>query len=146
MIKIEISEDYDPLPQFYPKRINDCVISIINDHKIVDGKINFVIVTDDFLRQLKKEYFDMNVFTDVMAFNLEEENEDIDGEIYISWDRILDNSKSLEISHHIEFKRILIHGVLHLIGYDDQTETEKSQMTKLEDKYIQKFPGEFYEC
>ena len=72
--------------------------------------------------------------------------EDIDGEIYISWDRILDNSKSLEISHHIEFKRILIHGVLHLIGYDDQTEIEKSQMTKLEDKYIQKFSEEFYEC
>ena len=146
MIKIEISEDYTPLPQFYPNRVNECINLIINDHKIFNGKINFVIVTDDFLRQLKKKYFNMDVLTDVMAFKLEEENEDLDGEIYISWDRIIDNSQSLKIAQHIEFKRIVIHGVLHLLGYDDQTEIEKSQMTKLEDEYIQKFSGKFYEC
>jgi probable rRNA maturation factor len=144
MIKIDISEDYDPLPNFHSERISDCTTSILNNHKINEGCINFIIVTDDFLRKLKNIYFNMDVFTDVMAFNLEEEGEDLDGEIYISWDRILDNSEKLEIDSELEFKRILIHGVLHLIGYDDQTKNEKSQMTNLENDYISKFPEQFY--
>lgn len=144
MIKIDISEDYDPLPNFHSERINDCTTSILNNHEISEGCISFVIVTDDFLRKLKNIYFNMDVFTDVMAFNLEEEGEDLDGEIYISWDRILDNSEKLEIDSELEFKRILIHGVLHLIGYDDKTKNEKSQMTNLENDYISKFPEQFY--
>ena len=144
MIKIEILEDYDPLPQFYPNRIKECVSSILNDYKIHEGSVNFIIVTDDFLRKLKTKYFDMDVFTDVMVFNLEKKEEMLDGEIYVSWDRILENSEYLEIEQQLEFKRILIHGVLHLIGFDDQTEEEKSNMTKLEDRFIAKFTREFY--
>ena len=79
-----------------------------------------------------------------MAFNLEENGQDLDGEIYISWDRILENASKLNQSYQNEFKRVLIHGVLHLIGFDDQTDEDKSQMTSLENLYIQKHPEEFY--
>lgn len=144
MIKIEISEDYDPLPSYSFEKINHCVKSIFIDHKIQSGNVHFIIVTDNFLRKLKYQYFELDVFTDVITFNLEDEGEDIDGEIYISWDRILENAEYHSKNPQEEFKRILIHGVLHLIGYDDQTDDDKSQMTKLEDLYIAKFPEEFY--
>ena len=144
MIKIDISEDYDPLPKFYSNRIRNCINTILIDHKIENGFIHFVIVNDDFLRKMKNKYFNIDVFTDVMAFNLEDKSEDLDGEIYISWDRILDNAKKLEIIPNDEFKRILIHGVLHLIGYDDQTDKDKSKMTELENLYMSQHKTDFY--
>ena len=144
MIEIEISENYDPLPKFSSNLIKKCVESIFNDHNIKVGFVHFILVSDDFLRKLKYQYFNMDVFTDVMAFNLEENGEDLDGEIYISWDRILENASKLNQSSQDEFKRVLIHGVLHLIGFDDQTDEEKSQMTSLENLYIEKHPEEFY--
>jgi len=93
---------------------------------------------------MKKQYFDMDVFTDVMAFNLEEVGEQLDGEVYISWERIVENAKTLKLAVNNEFKRILIHGVLHLIGFDDQTKKEKTEMTTLENLYISKFNMSFY--
>tara|TARA_B100001029_G_C15054037_1_gene452969 strand:- start:2046 stop:2483 length:438 start_codon:yes stop_codon:yes gene_type:complete len=144
MIKIEISEDYDPLPDFLCEKIKDCVKTIFMDYKITSGFVHFILVSDDYLRKLKYKYFKKNVFTDVMTFNLEEEGEDIDGEIYISWERILENAVKLKQPPQNEFKRVLIHGVLHLLGLDDQTKEEKSQMIFLEDKYLDKNPGVFY--
>ena len=144
MIEINISEDYDPLPKFYSERIKSCINTILIDHKMENGFIHFVIVNDDLLRKMKKKYFNMDVFSDVMTFNLEDESEDLDGEIYISWDRILENAKKLEIISNDEFKRIIIHGVLHLIGYDDQTDKDKSKMTELENLYMSQHKMDFY--
>ena len=144
MIKIDISEDYDPLPKFYSERIKSCINTILIDHKMENGFIHFVIVNDNFLHKMKKKYFNMDVFTDVMTFNLEDESENLDGEIYISWDRILENAKKLEIMPNDEFKRIIIHGVLHLIGYDDQTDKDKSKMTELENLYMSQHKMDFY--
>ena len=73
----------------------------------------------------------------VISFNLEEPNEDIEGEIYISMDRIIDNAKSLKSSINMELKRIIIHGTLHLIGYNDKTNSQKKNMTRLENKYLE---------
>jgi len=144
VIKVDISEDYDPLPHFKYDNISNCVNILLNDYQIEYGYINFIIVNDNTLRKMKKQYFDMDVFTDVMAFNLEEDGEQLDGEVYISWERIVENAKTLKLAVNDEFKRILIHGVLHLIGFDDQTKKEKTEMTTLENLYISKFNMAFY--
>ena len=144
MIKIDISEDYLPLPKFYYDRIKSCINTILIDHKMENSFIHFVIVNDELLSKMKKKYFNMDVYTDVMAFNLEDEGKDIDGEIYISWDRILDNASKFEIIPNDEFKRIVIHGVLHLIGYDDQTDKDKSKMKELENLYMSRYEMDFY--
>ena len=86
--------------------------------------------------KLKKNYFNADQFTDVIAFNLENENEPIDGEIYISIDDVLDNANKYEQSFNLEFKRVLIHGALHLLGFEDNTNEKKTIMTKLEDQYM----------
>jgi probable rRNA maturation factor len=144
VIKLDLSEDFDPLPIFNFDNIKNCIISILNEYQIDKGYINIIIVSDESLRKLKKKYFNVDFFTDVMAFNLEEKGEQLDGEIYISWDRIIENAKILNQTIKEEFKRILIHGVLHLIGFDDQTKNEKSEMTALENLYISKFNLAFY--
>ena len=77
----------------------------------------------------------MDVFTDVMAFNLGD-NKNIDGEVYISIEDVLENSKLYSKTFNEEFSRIVIHGLLHLLGYDDKTKKEKDNMTLLEEKYL----------
>ncbi|MAJ43477.1 MAG: rRNA maturation RNase YbeY [Candidatus Marinimicrobia bacterium] len=144
MIKINISEVYKPLPIFSSNQIKQCVESIFFDNKITSGYVHFILVTDDYLRKLKCQYFNMDVFTDVMTFNLEERGENIDGEVYISWDRILENACKFNLTPQEEFKRILIHGCLHLLGFDDKTDEGKSQMTYLENLYLDKYPEVFY--
>ena len=91
---------------------------------------------------LKKQYFNEDVYTDVISFNLEEPGDPIDGEIYISLPRIIDNANQYDSNLNDEFKRIIIHGLLHLVGYNDLTNSDKKQMTSLEDKYIKLSKGE----
>ncbi len=71
-----------------------------------------------------------------ISFNLEEKGEAIDGEIYISLERVAENSKIFEQDFDKECKRVIIHSILHLLGFDDQTSEDKIKMTQLEDYYL----------
>tara|TARA_Y100001970_G_scaffold98961_1_gene124498 strand:+ start:1209 stop:1643 length:435 start_codon:yes stop_codon:yes gene_type:complete len=100
--------------------------------------INLILSTDIHLNKLKKQYFQKDHYTDVISFNLEDEGDLIDGEIYISVDRIIDNANKFNCNSNEELKRIIIHGVLHLIGYNDANKEEKETMTNLENFYMSK--------
>ena len=91
--------------------------------------------------QLENQFFNQNIYTDVISFNLEDSGSSIDGEIYISLPRVIDNASQYNSNLNDEFKRIIIHGLLHLVGYDDITESDKTYMTNLENKYIELNPG-----
>ena len=123
----------------FKKDALDSIITTISkkeNHKFTS--LNLVISDDIHLNALKKEYFNQDHFTDIITFNLEDKGNPIEGEIYISMDRIEDNSNTFSTSLENEFKRIFIHGLLHLCGYDDQTKNEKEHMCKLEDYYLNK--------
>ena len=110
--------------------------TIFEGEKILFEKINIILEDDEYLRSLKNQYFNQNFYTDVIAFNLADPRCPIDGEIYISLPRIMDNAKKYNSNLNDEFKRIIIHGLLHLVGYDDQTVSDKKHMTDLENQYI----------
>ena len=110
--------------------------NLFKNQKISEAKISIILSNKFLLNKLKKNYFNVDQFTDVIAFNLEDENESIDGEIYISIDDVLNNADKYEQSFNLEFKRVLIHGALHLLGFEDNTHEKKSIMTKLENKYM----------
>ena len=109
---------------------------IFKNEKIFFEKINIILEDDKYLLSLKNQYFNQNVYTDVIAFNLADSGQPIDGEIYISLPRIIDNANEYNSNLNDEFKRIIIHGLLHLAGYDDQTVSDKKHMTDLENQYI----------
>ena len=98
--------------------------------------INIIFTNDKDMKLLKKKYFNQNYYTDIISFNLEEPNDSIEGELYIGINQVYKNSIKFNCNINSELKRIFIHGVLHLVGYDDQTQADKKNMTKLEDKYI----------
>jgi probable rRNA maturation factor len=100
------------------------------------GDINYIIATDEYVLNINKEYLDHDYYTDIITFDQSETEHKIDADIYISIDRVKDNASEQNISDTIEFHRVLIHGVLHLLGYRDKTELEQKAMREEEDRCL----------
>ena len=135
MISVTIHNDFDDKLKINKDAICKLSTEVFKREKFNNSQIDIILTDKKFLNSLKKKYFNMDVFTDVMAFNLGDDK-NIDGEIYISIDDVLENSKLFSKTFNDEFKRIIIHGILHLCGYDDKTKAEKDNMTLLEEKYL----------
>ncbi len=97
------------------------------------GEVNYILCSDKYLHKINQEYLDHDTFTDIITFDLSEEDKEISADIFISTERIIHNAHSLEVTAKDEFHRVLIHGILHLIGYNDSTPDEKTIMRKKEE-------------
>ena len=136
MIDITISNDYSPSLSYNDKNIKHLSKSVLNSENFNKATITIVLSDRKYLNSLKKKYFNLDVNTDVIAFNLEDENDCLEGEIYISIDDVKENAKDYSNSFNEEFSRVLIHGILHLTGYEDDSKEKKQIMRNLEDKYL----------
>ena len=136
MIIINIINDYKNNLDYNEDSIKSLLKNILIDYNHKTASISIILSNQKLLNTLKQQYFNVDQFTDVIAFNLEDENEDIDGEIYVSIDDILENSIKYKTDLNNEFSRILIHGCLHLLGFDDKSNIQKKEMTELENKYL----------
>lgn len=142
MFNINIINDFNSDISTENKLIQVLIEKILSDHKLSKGSVSIILSNKVLLNKLKMDYFNLDHFTDVIAFNLEDKNEPLEGEVYISIDDVMENSKKYEVSFNEEFKRVLIHGILHLVGFTDSTKTLKNKMTKLENNYIVNFTHE----
>ena len=100
--------------------------------------INYVFCTDKKILEINRQFLKHNFYTDIITFDLSD-GEDIQAEIYISIDRIKENAKAFKCPFKKELVRVLIHGALHLCGYDDKHKKEKSIIRKKEDYYLIKY-------
>jgi len=82
---------------------------------------------------MNHKYLNHNTFTDIITFDNSEKEAELEADIYISIDRVRENSLSLEVEFDVEIHRVLIHGLLHLFGFSDKTEAEKKEMREKED-------------
>ena len=130
-------EIIDPEPGLDTDLIELCVKQVFSGERKTPDYINVVFLNRDDLRLLKKEYFNLDVYTDVVAFNLNEPGDAIEGEIYLSHEQIKENATAFDTKPQEELFRVLIHGCLHLCDYEDETEELKQEMTKLENKYLE---------
>ncbi len=136
---IQIFSETDP--SFSPISQDICTkiaLTVLNSHQIKNGEITFIFGSDKLVSKLKKEFFHVDQLTDVIAFRLNEyEEADVEGEVYISLQRTKENAKIYSEPFKRELARLIIHGTLHLLNYDDQTEKEKKEMQQLEDTYLE---------
>ncbi len=102
--------------------------------------INIITTGDPELTQINIEYLDRSYRTDVISF-LYEEEKGIEGEVYISIDTVIENARKFKTTPELEWLRVVIHGVLHLLGYEDQNPDQKERMRSREDHYLERFPG-----
>jgi len=136
MINIQIEYDNMEKPPIDDKWILSICKTILNDNSHDEASITFVFSNDSKLRKLKKKYFRKDVFTDTISFNLEEKDDPIEGEVYISLDRVSENANIFKQDFITECKRVIIHSCLHLLGYNDELPKDKTKMTELEERYL----------
>tara|TARA_B100001245_G_C22886729_1_gene426710 strand:+ start:933 stop:1370 length:438 start_codon:yes stop_codon:yes gene_type:complete len=136
MIDINVEIDPDLLGIDEKKSIN-ILKSTLDKELISKAKINLIFAKDEFLNNLKIEYFQKDHLTDVIAFRINDYTDtEVEGEIYISLERAIDNAKKYDEEVSKELARLIIHGTLHLLNYKDNTDDEKFIMTELENKYL----------
>lgn len=118
-------------------QISRLVSEVMKSEGRADAEILLIFTKDNVLSDLKKKCFNQDHFTDVIAFRLNDYNENkVEGEVYISIPQVEKNAKKYDQSFDKELARIIIHGSLHLLDYKDGLPDEKLQMTKKEDYYL----------
>ena len=136
MISVQLIYDIEETADLDDDWLNSICKNILIDKNQNTATIFIILTNDKKLLQLKNQYYQQDVLTDVITFNLEEDGDPIDGEIYISLNRVSENAKEFKQDTGRELKRVIIHGCLHLLGYDDQTPEGKKTMTRMEDHYL----------
>ncbi len=118
------------------RRVKILLEKVIREEAKATGDLNFILTDDNSLRKLNKEFLEHDYFTDVIAFNYNE-NSIINGEIFISIDTVRRNSVNYNVSLRNEVLRVMIHGLLHLAGYNDKSRAQEKEMRRMEDKWLE---------
>jgi rRNA maturation RNase YbeY len=111
---------------------------VIREENRIPGDLNFIIAGDEYIRSINIEFLKHNYYTDVITFDNSSGNL-TSGEIYISIDTVRNNASDYKVNLNDELLRVMIHGVLHLCGYNDATVDERAGMRKLEDRWLEEF-------
>lgn len=111
------------------------VRDIIRAEKGETGEILLLFTSNEYLISINRRFLKHDYYTDVITFS-NGRKALVAGEVYISVDQVILNAKSLKVDWTVELLRVITHGILHLIGYDDQTESQRSFMRSLEDHYL----------
>jgi probable rRNA maturation factor len=110
---------------------------VIRKENKIPGDINIILTDDETLRKMNLQFLEHDYFTDVIAFS-DNKGDVINGEVYISIETVKMNAINYKVSLNHELLRVVFHGVLHLVGYDDRTDRQKREMSKMEDRWLDK--------
>ena len=139
MNDITFYNDFDPKFLYNKEKIEKIILKVFSELTYSNIKLSIIFTKRDFLSKMKEKYFNVEQYTDVIAFDFSEDKENFEGEIYISIIDVKENAKLFAQSFDNEFKRVVIHGALHLVGYNDIEDKDKLMMKNMENKYLEEF-------
>jgi rRNA maturation RNase YbeY len=121
--------------QYIPRqKIIVILEQLLFNEKIEDATVNIIVMDNEGIQKINNQYLEHNYPTDVLAFKMEEDI--FEAEIYVSIEMAKSNAEEYKTNWREELVRYVIHGVLHLLGYDDSTEEGSEKMRKKENKYL----------
>jgi rRNA maturation RNase YbeY len=123
-------------------QLQSWVKEIAKKHKKKTGSINFVVCSDDYLLKINQDFLNHDYYTDIITFDYSEDNI-LNGEIYISADRVRENAIENHQKIKVEMLRVMAHGVLHMIGFQDKSKNQVLEMRQNEELCISLFFTKF---
>jgi rRNA maturation RNase YbeY len=108
---------------------------VANKEGFIVAAINYIFCDDEYLHKINMEYLNHDTYTDIITFDNSEDEEEqvLEADIFISVDRVKENSATLKTTFEQEIHRVMVHGLLHLTGYDDHSVEDKQMMREKED-------------
>jgi|TARA_B110000240_G_C13429676_1_gene423120 probable rRNA maturation factor len=117
------------------KSLENWIQKVIADHDCEEGELNYIFCDDTYLHKLNVEFLQHDTLTDIISFD-NSIGKLINGDVFISVDRVADNARDFKVSFREELERVMIHGVLHYLGFKDKTEEDQKEMTLQENKAL----------
>ncbi|WP_299314211.1 rRNA maturation RNase YbeY [uncultured Aquimarina sp.] len=117
------------------KSISSWIRKVIFSEKKKEGEISFIFCNDDYLLKINQDFLDHDTYTDIISFDNSLGNE-LNGDIFISYERVVDNSSIYSVSKEEELRRVIIHGILHFCGFKDKTSDEGVIMRQKEEEKL----------
>ena len=133
-VNVFTDKEYEKLNESLCKSI---IEKVLTHYKYTSYDVNVIFTSDIHLSDLKKEFFSKDQWTDVIAFPLQRDSKFIEGEIYISIPTAKKNANLFKEPYKKELGRLIIHGLLHLLGIEDKSVEQKKKMTILEEKFLE---------
>ncbi len=137
MEKIKFHNEYTQTLTINKKSIRQKIVDLIISEGKMEGEISIIFCTDDYLLKINKDFLNHDYYTDIITFNYVS-NDIISGDLFVSIERVKENAKSFNVKFIEELERVILHGILHLIGYDDKTTEQKEEIRKKENYYLRK--------
>lgn len=129
---------YETQPESVNTDYKQWLETIITSEGKKPGEINYIFCDDEYLLKINQDYLQHDYYTDIITFDYVK-GKTINGEIFVSLQRISDNASTLSREYEEELRRVLAHGILHLSGYKDKTEEEEKLMRSKEDFYLKQY-------
>ena len=122
-------------------KVRQWIVDAIKNEGKKTGDITYIFCSDEYLLTMNQQYLQHDDYTDVITFDYTE-GDRVSGDIFISFERVLDNSIQLKTTPEDELHRVMIHGVMHLCGYKDKQPKERANMTVKENQYLGVFSAQ----
>ncbi|MEY3443842.1 MAG: rRNA maturation RNase YbeY [Bacteroidota bacterium] len=125
-----------------PRAVSTWLEAVAQSHGCQPVEINYIFVSDTYLLDLNQDFLKHDTLTDIITFpHLEEPSKELAADIYISIDRVKENAAAFGVTFELELRRVMAHGLLHLVGFKDKGADEEKQMRSAEDAAIALFPA-----
>jgi probable rRNA maturation factor len=118
------------------RQIGQWIKDTIHAEGCILDELTYIFCSDNYLLKINQQYLDHDTYTDIITFDNADSKGIIAGDIFISIERIRENAKKFDQTIVNELHRVIIHGVLHLLGYKDKTPEDNTKMTQKEDQYL----------
>lgn len=133
-------------PSINKRAVHSLISSLKKEFNLDISALSISFISSSELRDINKEYLNHDYDTDIITFNYSKKPQDIDGEILISFDEARRNAKKYDVTYGKELCRLVIHGMLHLLNFDDNNKENKKIMKRMENKLILSYNFTLFAC
>jgi probable rRNA maturation factor len=137
--RIEFHFEINVLSLKERQKLKAFLLSVFKKERTLVNSVHYIFCSDKQLLKINQDFLRHNYYTDILTFELAEQEEPVRGEVYISVDRVRDNARVLNQFYYMELHRVIFHGALHLCGYRDKSKKEKIVMRAKEDLYLSNY-------